>query len=51
MQMEKIMLDYDEKSVISTYDQTADKKEVFKGVEVAMLSQLVGCTCNPNVLS
>lgn len=32
--MEKIMLDYDDKSVITTYDQTSDKKEVFKGVEV-----------------
>lgn len=34
LQLEKIMLDYDEKSVITTYDQTSDKKEVFKGLEV-----------------
>lgn len=34
------MLDYDESSVIITYDQTSGKKEVFKGVEVVMLSEL-----------
>lgn len=33
-QMEKILLDYDEDSVVTTYDQTADEKSVFKGVEV-----------------
>lgn len=32
--MERILLDYDEDSVVTTYDQTADKKSVFKGVEV-----------------
>ena len=40
--MEKIMLDYDEDSVITTYDQTSDKKEVFKGVEVVILFKLFG---------
>jgi len=32
--MAKILLDYDDDSVITTFDQTTDKKEVFKGVEV-----------------
>lgn len=36
MQMEKNLLDYDENSVITTVNQTSDKKEVFKGVEVRM---------------
>eukprot|EP00903_Cladosiphon_okamuranus_P006425 g6287.t1 len=33
--LEKIMLDYDDNSVITTYDQTSGKKEVFKGEEGA----------------
>lgn len=32
--MESILLDYDEKSVITAFDQTADQKQVFEGVEV-----------------
>lgn len=32
--MEKMLLDYDENSVITTYDQTTDEKQVYEGVEV-----------------
>ena len=33
--MDKILKDYDEKSVITVYNPTTKKKEVFKGVEGA----------------
>ena len=33
-QVEKILLDYDENSVVTTYDQTANEKQTYKGVEV-----------------
>lgn len=33
-QLDKILLDYDENSVITTYDQTADEKQTYEGVEV-----------------
>ena len=34
MQVDKILLDYDEKSVVTIFDQTKDEKQVFTGVEV-----------------
>ena len=33
-QVEKILLDYDENSIVTTYDQTFKEKMVYKGVEV-----------------
>ncbi|CAM9266921.1 unnamed protein product [Ectocarpus sp. 6 AP-2014] len=33
--MDRILLDYDEDSVVTTYDQTADEISIFKGVEGA----------------
>ncbi|CAM9145134.1 unnamed protein product [Scytosiphon promiscuus] len=33
--VDRILLDYDESSVIMTFDQTTDKKEVYEGVEGA----------------
>lgn len=32
--MSKILLDYDENSVVTTFDQTKNEQKVFNGVEV-----------------
>lgn len=33
-QLDKILLDYDENSIITTYDQTKDEQQTYNGVEV-----------------
>lgn len=38
--MKTILLDYDENSVITTFDQTTDQKQVFEGVEVRRRSKV-----------
>lgn len=38
LQLETILLDYDETSVITIFDQTKDEKHVFEGVEVRWCS-------------
>lgn len=40
LQVENILLDYDETSVIATFDQTTDQKQVFEGVEVRRCPKL-----------